>query len=658
MDPNSDEIYDVSVLIPAWKTADYIEECLDSIYKQRPLEILVGVDGCQETLDKLLEIKHKYHNLKIFWSEENVGCYVIRNSLFRESIGNKIIFFDSDDIMMDELIPTVDFYLNEYDVVRFKFLQFWNHDKNDMTKSKFHGYGQFGITRKMFESAGGYLAWICGADAEFHKRIGAHSSCLKINSKPLFFRRKHDTALTVKENTKPNSEIRNNYKKLIQEKYHKIYIEPKRTNLKKYGHIISFNMATHPEGSVHLKRAIESILPICDKFRIYLNNFTEPPEFILNNPKIEYILGEKYLGSNGRLFWANSYKEEYYFTCDDDIEYSIEYIQKHIKKINQYNGNCLVTSHGKIINNDKSKEIFNRERIQKISIFYNNLKEDFWCNLGGVGVMCFDNSKIKIDISDFKYTQMCDLYIAKFAEENDIPIVVRAHDKKELKNLLTKQDRGGRIWDKRHELAPLHKEVEKNMVWSIRTCNNHFSKYISYQEYVKRGDFTNKGMAQIFYESDYKKRCEKPVKLDLIDFNIKHNINHPKFIAKGNMEKDFMKMKLPKQYCLKPIDGAGARGVFLMKNGINLKDNKKYTKSQIKKAYIEQSKKYVGYSLDFYVEELLLDENGNIPHDFKVHMIGQQMGCVLQIERFPERSALLYDDMWNIIGTTGGVYRR
>ena len=120
LDPNTDNVYDVSVLIPAWKTAEYIEECLDSVYKQRPLEILVGVDGCQETLDKLLEIKYKYPNLKVFWSEENVGCYLIRNSLFRESVGNKIIFFDSDDIMMDELIPTVCHYLDEYDVVRFK----------------------------------------------------------------------------------------------------------------------------------------------------------------------------------------------------------------------------------------------------------------------------------------------------------------------------------------------------------------------------------------------------------------------------------------------------------------------------------------------------------------------------------------------------------
>ena len=56
----------------------------------------------------------------------------------------------------------------------------------------------------------------------------------------------------------------------------------KRTKSK----IITFNMATYPERIKYLERAVKSILPLCDKFRIYLNDFIFVPDFLLNNEKI------------------------------------------------------------------------------------------------------------------------------------------------------------------------------------------------------------------------------------------------------------------------------------------------------------------------------------------------------------------------------------
>ena len=56
----------VSICISAWKAQEYIEECLDSIYSQswfknhNEWEVLIGIDGCVDTLKKMNEIKHKY----------------------------------------------------------------------------------------------------------------------------------------------------------------------------------------------------------------------------------------------------------------------------------------------------------------------------------------------------------------------------------------------------------------------------------------------------------------------------------------------------------------------------------------------------------------------------------------------------------------------
>lgn len=52
----------VSIILTAWKTQDYIEECLDSINKQQffnkektNYEILLGIDGCEKTLEKSIK---------------------------------------------------------------------------------------------------------------------------------------------------------------------------------------------------------------------------------------------------------------------------------------------------------------------------------------------------------------------------------------------------------------------------------------------------------------------------------------------------------------------------------------------------------------------------------------------------------------------------
>lgn len=49
----------ISVLIPAYNCDLYIEQCIDSVVNQEhtsdvKYEIIVGVDGCEKTLNKLI----------------------------------------------------------------------------------------------------------------------------------------------------------------------------------------------------------------------------------------------------------------------------------------------------------------------------------------------------------------------------------------------------------------------------------------------------------------------------------------------------------------------------------------------------------------------------------------------------------------------------
>lgn len=109
----------VTVIIPAFKSQETIEQCIDSIYRQNvdfPICIFVGVDYCMETLKIAQSLMRKYDfRVQFYRSKKNVGPYIIKNSLIgkiarRDSL---VITFDSDDLMPDDFLQKYyDYYIS------------------------------------------------------------------------------------------------------------------------------------------------------------------------------------------------------------------------------------------------------------------------------------------------------------------------------------------------------------------------------------------------------------------------------------------------------------------------------------------------------------------------------------------------------------------
>lgn len=220
---------EVSIIIPAYKADSFIEECLDSIRSQNNLlnykyEILVGIDACDKTKNKLLEIRDAYKFIKIFWFPTNVGGYIVRNTLAYNANYCNFIFFDADDIMSSILIDNVLEYLNEYPVVRFMYSNFgegsWVGRKAPCTAS-----GVFGIRANVFKSLGGFMKFRVSSDENFRNRL-ARSIYKTVNiNENLFFRRRHKGSLTGDPLTRQRSDYRNNIHKEMQKLTNK-KIEP------------------------------------------------------------------------------------------------------------------------------------------------------------------------------------------------------------------------------------------------------------------------------------------------------------------------------------------------------------------------------------------------------------------------------------------------
>lgn len=89
-----------SIIIPAYNSEKFIEECLNSIFSQtyKNIEVIV-VDDC--STDNTLKVLEGYKQIKIFSTKVNSRQGVARNIGLENCTGDYVLFVDSDDTLYD-----------------------------------------------------------------------------------------------------------------------------------------------------------------------------------------------------------------------------------------------------------------------------------------------------------------------------------------------------------------------------------------------------------------------------------------------------------------------------------------------------------------------------------------------------------------------------
>ena len=210
----------LSIIITAYESHEFIEICLNSIAPQtfledsnNEIEVLLGIDACKQTLAKVQEIRSKYPFLKVFWAENNVGTYILRNSLVKYANYENLVFFDSDDIMFPNMLKTIAEHNNS--LILYCFLS--GRKENGQVRTyqgpmePYYADGTFSITKELFNRIGGFMPWKCAADTYF--RIGCEKNSFPITliKQYLFVRMNHDKSLTHRSDTGMQSKLRKKY---------------------------------------------------------------------------------------------------------------------------------------------------------------------------------------------------------------------------------------------------------------------------------------------------------------------------------------------------------------------------------------------------------------------------------------------------------------
>ena len=110
----------VSIIVPIYNVEEYLEECLESIRNQTytNIEVILVNDGSTDGSIEICERFCQQDNRFKLLTQENQGLSAARNRGVKESIGEYIMFVDSDDVVKENIVEVLFFYMNsDVDIV-------------------------------------------------------------------------------------------------------------------------------------------------------------------------------------------------------------------------------------------------------------------------------------------------------------------------------------------------------------------------------------------------------------------------------------------------------------------------------------------------------------------------------------------------------------
>lgn len=382
-----------SVIIPAYKAKEFILDCVESILSQSidiDIEILIGVDKCEETLDFIKNSEIIKNNCKVYYFLENSGPYLIRNTLSSIAKYENLIFFDADDIMSDLLIQKTIDSLSMNDVVRWGFYNF-TESIEDKKLSTMYANGAFAIKKEVLIKLNGFLPWRISADSEFRHRLKHNGYKTNDSNDILFLRRIHKDNLTQRKDTgmksKERMRVDGEVNKMIESNTFK---NPEQLNTSAYEEVkfeIDINKYFDKIYCLNLDRRVDRI---------------ENMKLKLNKLKIEFT---RFSAIDGNTINMNNFDLTNYKSSNkaENFKYEVACILSHIEiikdaKKNEYSrilileDDCLISSeiHNHI---QKLSEIEDWKLLYLGSSQYNwnveNFDNDFFYSKDSLGTFAY-----------------------------------------------------------------------------------------------------------------------------------------------------------------------------------------------------------------------------------------------------------------------------
>lgn len=166
-------------------------------------------------------------------------------------------------------------------------------------------------------------------------------------------------------------------------------------------------IATFNARLLYAERAIESLKNQVDEIYLYNNSVNDD------------------LTDNGKFFGATRTRKPcFYFSCDDDIIYPADYVRKMIVWLNRFNGNAVVTHHGRILRG-MNKNYYTDHYAYSCMKGVGGMRK---IDVPGSGVSAFRTDKIDVrSIVKSNDHRMSDLLLGLEATKQNVPVYILPH---------------------------------------------------------------------------------------------------------------------------------------------------------------------------------------------------------------------------------------
>ncbi len=180
--------------------------------------------------------------------------------------------------------------------------------------------------------------------------------------------------------------------------------------------MITANLATIKSRSKTLQQVVDTLSDQVTIVRVYANDY-EP---ILTGKNVEVYTGKDYT-DNSKFFWLPESKG-IYLSCDDDLLYPPDYVEKIIEGMKKY-PNCWLTFHGR-------KMLGLGLDYYRGHIVYRCLGDvngDYEIDIAGTGVSAFNTKDFSFDMKKWNYFKMSDIMASQEIAKAGKKIICLSH---------------------------------------------------------------------------------------------------------------------------------------------------------------------------------------------------------------------------------------
>ncbi len=183
-------------------------------------------------------------------------------------------------------------------------------------------------------------------------------------------------------------------------------------------------MATVAGNEVALRATVMSLLPQVDRLYVYLNHFREVPAFLRRLSKVTCHVdtdGRRY-GDAGKFWGLEQSPDAVYVTCDDDLIYPPNFVERLVEELAQVDGRAAVGVHGALILQPCPG--YYRDGSRAVLHFERPLMRRRRVHVVATNACAFHSNVVKMTMGHFKAANMGDIWLAQYLQQERIPAYV------------------------------------------------------------------------------------------------------------------------------------------------------------------------------------------------------------------------------------------